>query len=106
MHLRTVFIVFEILNLNHIAHAHNELLTSEHELRELEMTQSQMFFPPEGVQEHVKDSVNVDFLLPTGILVPLPCKPSQKLEDIKECLWRKAKEFPLFGLLRYVHNNT
>ena len=58
------------------------------------------FFQSEGAQEQARDGVNVDFLLPTGILIPLPCKSSQKLEDIKENLWKKAKEFPLFGLLR------
>jgi phosphatidylinositol-4,5-bisphosphate 3-kinase len=58
------------------------------------------YFQHEGAQETSKDHINVDFLLPTGILIPLPCKPSQKLEDIKELLWRRAKDFPLFGLLR------
>ena len=61
------------------------------------------FFQHEGAQETSKDYINVDFLLPTGILIPLPCKPSQKLEDIKELLWRRAKEYPLFGLLRCLH---
>ena len=58
------------------------------------------FFQPEGSQELSKDHVSVDFLLPTGILIPLACRGAQKLEDIKETLWQKAREFPLFGLLR------
>ena len=61
------------------------------------------FFQPDGSEELSKDHINVDFLLPTGILIPLACKPSHKLEDIKEQLWRKAKEYPLFGLLRYCY---
>ena len=54
-------------------------------------------FPPD---ESTRDGINVDFLLPTGILIPLACKFSQKLEDIKDNLWTKAKEYPLFGSLR------
>lgn len=52
-------------------------------------------------QELAKDLINVDFLLPMGILVPLMCDPAHKLEDIKDSLWQKAKEYPLFGHLRY-----
>lgn len=52
-------------------------------------------------QEPPKDLINVDFLLPMGILVPLPCDPAHKLEDIKDSLWQKAKDYPLFNHLRY-----
>ena len=40
----------------------------------------------------------VDFLLPSGILVPLKCKDSDNLGKIKDNLWEEAKQFPLFGL--------
>lgn len=60
------------------------------------------YFQAGGSHEHYGDQINVDFLLPTGILVPLACRGTQKLEVIKEMLWHKAKEFPLFGLLRYI----
>ena len=68
--------------------------------RSLKVLERMSFFQPEGSQELSRDQVNVDFLLPTGILVPLACRVSQKLEEIKDTLWRKAKDYPLFGLLR------
>ncbi len=40
----------------------------------------------------------VDFLLPSGILIPLKCKDSDTLEKVKERVWEEAKQFPLFGL--------
>ena len=40
----------------------------------------------------------VDFLLPSGILIPLKCNDSEKLVKIKDSLWEEAKQFPLFGL--------
>ena len=40
----------------------------------------------------------VDFLLPTGILIPLSCSEAQTMEDVKDKLWKEAKKFPLFGL--------
>lgn len=40
----------------------------------------------------------VDFLLPSGILIPLQCKDVDTLFNIKEKLWEEAKQFPLFGL--------
>ncbi len=48
-------------------------------------------------QESLDDKV-VDFLLPSGILIPLPCGALQSLEDIKDKLWKEAQAFPLFGL--------
>ena len=67
----------------------------------VKVSETMSFFQPEGSQELSRDQVNVDFLLPTGILVPLACRASQRLEDIKDTLWRRAKEFPLYGLLRW-----
>lgn len=40
----------------------------------------------------------VDFLLPSGILIPLKCKDSDNLGKIKDSLWEEAQQFPLFGL--------
>ena len=40
----------------------------------------------------------VDFLLPTGILIPLPCSELQTMDEVKDKLWKEAKKFPLFGL--------
>ena len=40
----------------------------------------------------------VDFLLPSGILIPLPCQALTSLEDIKDKLWKEAQAYPLFGL--------
>ena len=40
----------------------------------------------------------VDFLLPTGILIPLSCSGSQTVEEVKDRLWKEAKKFPLYGL--------
>lgn len=40
----------------------------------------------------------VDFLLPSGILIPLKCKDSDNLGNVKDNLWEEAKQFPLFGL--------
>ena len=44
--------------------------------------------------------ITVDFLLPTGILIPLPCKGTQTLEAIKDMLWAEAANLPLFNNLR------
>ena len=44
--------------------------------------------------------VQADFLLPTGILVPLPCKGGQTLAEIKDHLWEQAKPLPLYNLLK------
>ena len=44
--------------------------------------------------------IQVDFLLPTGILVPIDCKGTQKLEEIKDALWTQAKQLPLFDRLK------
>ena len=46
------------------------------------------------------DAVQVDFLLPTGVLIVLHCGPKQSLEEIKEVLWDQAKELPLFNRLK------
>lgn len=45
-------------------------------------------------------AIDVDFLLPTGILVTFTCSGSQTVADIKERLWVEAAKLPLFGTLR------
>ena len=42
----------------------------------------------------------VDFLLPTGVVIPMQVDPSATLGDIKEDLYREAKKYPLFALLK------
>ncbi|CAG5126160.1 unnamed protein product, partial [Candidula unifasciata] len=43
--------------------------------------------------------VEVDCLLPTGVLVPLICTRDSTLETIKKDLWHEAKKYPLFHKL-------
>ena len=43
--------------------------------------------------------IDVDCLLPTGIIVCIRCNRDAALESIKADLWREAKKYPLFYLL-------
>jgi len=43
--------------------------------------------------------VNVDFLLPTGILISLQCQRDATLGNLKSSLWKEAKKYPLFYCL-------
>ena len=43
--------------------------------------------------------IDVDFLLPTGILVCLQCQRDATLESVKSNLWKEAKKYPLFYCL-------
>ena len=45
-------------------------------------------------------TIDVDFLLPTGILITLSCRGNQTVSDVKEKLWSEAKKYPLFSVLR------
>ena len=45
--------------------------------------------------------VDIDFLLPTGILVCMTCQRDATLETVKSELWKEAKKYPLFYLLGY-----
>ncbi|RUS87111.1 hypothetical protein EGW08_005111 [Elysia chlorotica] len=40
--------------------------------------------------------VQVDCLLPTGVLITLPCARDDTLESIKKELWQEARRYPLF----------
>lgn len=42
----------------------------------------------------------MDFLLPTGILIPISCRYGQTMEEIKELLWRTAENYPLYSSLK------
>ena len=46
-----------------------------------------------------RDRIEVDILLPYGVLIPLQCKKTQKLVDIKTMVWREAQKYPLAKLL-------
>jgi phosphatidylinositol-4,5-bisphosphate 3-kinase len=44
-------------------------------------------------------TINVDCLLPNGVIIPLKCYRDSTLCTIKAELWREATNFPLFHLL-------
>lgn len=44
-------------------------------------------------------TIEVDCLMPTGIIIPLICARDATLESIKEDLWDSAQRYPLFRLL-------
>jgi phosphatidylinositol-4,5-bisphosphate 3-kinase len=43
--------------------------------------------------------IDIDILLPTGIIVCMPCQRDSTLETIKSELWKEARKYPLFYLL-------
>lgn len=42
----------------------------------------------------------VDFLLPTGVFVRMPCNYAATLRDVKQELFKEAKKFPFFNQLK------
>lgn len=50
---------------------------------------------PSSVQQ-----MNVDFFLPTGIMVSFPVSPKCTLREIKVQLFNEARKYPLFSLLK------
>ncbi len=44
--------------------------------------------------------MSVDFLLPTGVIIPMLCRPRATLGQIKDDLYREANNYPLFSLLK------
>ncbi|XP_065180000.1 phosphatidylinositol 4,5-bisphosphate 3-kinase catalytic subunit alpha isoform-like [Sycon ciliatum] len=44
--------------------------------------------------------LDIDCLLPTGVLVPVRCMWDSALEDIKAKVWSEAKSYPMFNLLK------
>ena len=43
-----------------------------------------------------EELLNVDFLLPTGMLITLSCHKMSTLSDIKSAVWQEARNLPLF----------
>ena len=44
--------------------------------------------------------ITVDCLLPNGVIIPLNCYRDSLLEHIKSELWREARDYPLYQLLK------
>ncbi|KAK3099471.1 hypothetical protein FSP39_004986 [Pinctada imbricata] len=44
--------------------------------------------------------VDIDFLLPNGIFIPLRVDYFDTLENVKQHLWKEAEKYPLFPLLK------
>ena len=42
----------------------------------------------------------VDFFLPTGIMIFMKVNPQATLREIKETLYKEARNYPLFSLLK------
>ena len=55
---------------------------------------------PAEVYAALSQPIDVDCLLPTGVLVPLKCRPDGTLQKIKGRLWRESEKYPLFNLLK------
>lgn len=43
--------------------------------------------------------LDVDCLLPNGIIIRLRCQRDSTLEQLKGKLWKEAKQFPLYNIL-------
>jgi len=65
-----------------------------------------MAFMHQDLLSDPSGDIQVDFLLPTGILIPLGCKAGQKLEEIKQSLWVTAKAYPLYDRLKRPESYT
>ncbi|XP_065186967.1 phosphatidylinositol 4,5-bisphosphate 3-kinase catalytic subunit beta isoform-like [Sycon ciliatum] len=55
---------------------------------------------PAEVYAALSQPIDVDCLLPTGVLVPLRCRPDGTLQKIKSRLWHEAQKYPLFNQLK------
>ncbi|XP_013393938.1 phosphatidylinositol 4,5-bisphosphate 3-kinase catalytic subunit beta isoform-like [Lingula anatina] len=53
--------------------------------------------------ENSNPCINVDCLLPTGLLVPLLVYKDATLEQIKQELWKEAQKLPLYGKLEGIN---
>lgn len=58
------------------------------------------------VDDKAPINIEVDCLLPTGLLIPIKCRYDITLEQLKTTLWNEARNYPLFNVLnepgRYV----
>lgn len=55
---------------------------------------------PNASSQKEQTEANVDFFLPTGIMVTMPINPSSNLREIKSLLFREARKYPLFSHLK------
>lgn len=46
------------------------------------------------------DVINVDFLLPTGMLITLSCRKTSTLAEIKQAVWFETRNLPLFDVIK------
>ncbi|KAM8927972.1 phosphatidylinositol 4,5-bisphosphate 3-kinase catalytic subunit delta isoform [Pelodytes ibericus] len=58
-----------------------------------------VYCPVDFWAKEEKQSISVDFLLPTGIYLNFPVPCSANLGNIKKLLWQRAQQEPLFYLL-------
>lgn len=56
--------------------------------------------PLPGQRPSSQHQMNVDFFLPTGIMVSFPVNPKSSLREIKDQLFNQARKYPLFSLLK------
>ena len=56
--------------------------------------------PLPGQRASVQPQTNVDFFLPTGIMVSILISPMSTVREVKDQLFKDAKKFPLFSLLK------
>lgn len=56
--------------------------------------------PLPGQRPSAQPQTNVDFFLPTGIMVSIPINPGLNLREVKDQLFKDAKKYPLFSLLK------
>lgn len=57
---------------------------------------------PESFNGDPSAVIDVDFLLPTGILISIKCTGHHTVSKIKDDLWSEAVKYPLFHVLRQI----
>ena len=55
---------------------------------------------PGRAPRHQPQNSNVDFFLPTGIVVTVAINPSASSREMKDIVFKEAKMFPLFSSLK------
>ena len=56
--------------------------------------------PGRAPQQQQAKNVTMDFFLPTGIMVTSPIAPSSSLRKMKDTVFKEAKKYPLYSLLK------
>ena len=46
------------------------------------------------------EPMSVDFFLPTGIIIPMTVSPLLTLREVKDLLYKEARNYPLFSRLK------